>query len=154
MPENLFEPTVQEVAPAAQRAGKPWRLQSQVYVAFFGGPLAIGAIAVLNARRLRLDSRSQLLTVAAAAAGFAIWVAVAAAAGDSANSASAVAQRAIGLVTFGGVHLLQSKADRIYHYYGGGDAAYARLFYPGLAAVFAGLFVEVLLASAVGAYGS
>ena len=40
--EELLRP----VLAGHQRTGyKPWRLQSQIYVGFFGGALAVGAIA-------------------------------------------------------------------------------------------------------------
>jgi hypothetical protein len=47
--DKLLRPTLQD----QRRTGaRPWRVESQVYVGFFGGPLAIGAIAFLNSHRL------------------------------------------------------------------------------------------------------
>ncbi len=51
--DDLFRPTLQDRAPVVA-ARRPWRVGSQFWVAFFGGTLAVGAIAWLNAGRLGL----------------------------------------------------------------------------------------------------
>ncbi|HYN88811.1 MAG TPA: hypothetical protein VER55_09785 [Ardenticatenaceae bacterium] len=50
---DLFRPSVQE-ARSLPTGAPPWRLQSQFFIAFFGGVLGITAIAYLNSRRLGL----------------------------------------------------------------------------------------------------
>src|SRR3954462_12283685 len=52
--EDVFAPSLQHEAPVVARAKgeRPWRLSSQFYVGFFGGALAVSALAWLNAERL------------------------------------------------------------------------------------------------------
>ena len=77
---SLFEPTVQDHAPRRLEAerDRPWRLQSQGYVAFFGGPLAITAIAMISSSKLGLPRPERLKILAAGIAGFVIALALAA----------------------------------------------------------------------------
>jgi hypothetical protein len=52
---DLFSPSLTRSVRRDLPAGsRPWRLASQFYVAFFGGPLAAGAIGLLNGKRLGL----------------------------------------------------------------------------------------------------
>ena len=60
---DLFSPSLtQSVRRELPAGSRPWRLDSQFYVAFFGGPLAAGAIGVLNGKRLGL-SRERLSAI-------------------------------------------------------------------------------------------
>ena len=73
MPDELFTPTIRE-RPVGGKA--PWRPQSILYPAFFGGPLAAATLGVLNGRRLALPI-GQVLTIGAAGlAGFAARIAI------------------------------------------------------------------------------
>jgi hypothetical protein len=76
MQDELFSPTIRD----RHRSGPlPWRPESILYPAFFGGPLAAATLGVLNGRRLGL-ARIQLLAVAAAGVvAFAARLAVSAA---------------------------------------------------------------------------
>ena len=57
--DELFAPTLSQTARTELPPGeKPWRLNSQFYVAFFGGPLAAGTIGYLNGKRLGVPGRS------------------------------------------------------------------------------------------------
>ena len=51
---DLFTPSLSEWRPTVQNR-PPFRLNSQFWLALFGGPVAVTAIAVLNARRLQLS---------------------------------------------------------------------------------------------------
>jgi hypothetical protein len=55
---DLFSPSLAEYRPTTPDR-PPFRLDSQFGLAFLGGPAAVTAIAVLNARRLRLSNRLQ-----------------------------------------------------------------------------------------------
>ena len=65
MTDDLLQPTVTTNPPASRQ--KPWRIGSQVWIAFFGGILPVTVIAILNAQRLGIDKRKRWLM---AAAGF------------------------------------------------------------------------------------
>jgi hypothetical protein len=145
--EDLFEPALtgrQEQAPQV----RPWRLGSQVYVAFFGGPLAVGGIGAFNAGILRMPRPAIAGIVAAALLAEAAFLVVYAVAGleDSGRIASTVA----GLVAFGPIFLIQRSADRVYHFHTREDEPYQGLFGPGLIAVICGRIVEYALVSGVG----
>ena len=56
--QDLFTPSLQGHAPGAAKA-LPWRVTSQFWPAFFGGSLAVGAIAWLNGKRLGLAPERQ-----------------------------------------------------------------------------------------------
>ncbi|GAB2606723.1 hypothetical protein Aab01nite_01890 [Paractinoplanes abujensis] len=74
MNDELFSPTIRDQAPPAKR---PWRPESIVYPAFFGGPLAAATLGVLNGRRLALPVQQLLLIAGAGLVGFAGRVVVA-----------------------------------------------------------------------------
>lgn len=61
--DDLLRPTIGATPPGARE--KPWRVQSQLWVAFFGGILPVTAIALVNAHRLGMDSRKRWLMAAA-----------------------------------------------------------------------------------------
>ena len=62
---DIFRPSLQghdSVGRLPQE--RPWRLYSQFFVAFFGGVLAVTAIAYLNGKRLGLsDARLRVIIV-------------------------------------------------------------------------------------------
>jgi hypothetical protein len=141
--DDLLQPSLAgREEPAADRA-RPWRLTSQVYPAFLGGPLAVGGIAVLNSAWLRLPVPTRFAIGALALVAEAALAAVVYAAdlGGSARLASAFA----GLVVYGGAYLLQRSADRVYHYHARDDEPYASLFWPGLGAIVAARIIETLV---------
>jgi hypothetical protein len=138
--DDLLEPVLGE-RPPAQR---PWRLGSQIYVAILGGALAVGAVAVLNARRLRLSVREQLAIAAAALVAEALLIVVAQAAdlGGQARLVSALA----GAATYGVAWLVQRSADRVFAFHAkGDDDPYASLLPVGAAAVIAARLIEIVL---------
>jgi hypothetical protein len=134
--DDVFEPSLAGYREAEER---PWRLGSQVYVAFFGGVLAVTAIAWLNARRLGLDDRSRLLILLLGVAGLVASVLVPVLRDEDASDAYRLTSRIIGVVAFGGLYLIQRSANRVHESFRGDDEeAYASLWGPGLLAVVVG----------------
>ncbi len=62
MHDELFRPTIHDRPPPGR---PPWRPESIIYPAFFGGPLAAATLGVLNGRRLGLRT-GPLLAIAGA----------------------------------------------------------------------------------------
>ena len=138
--DALLSPTLQDYVPRSQDGSKPWRLGSQVYVAFFGGVLAVTAIALINARRLRVPRRGMLAIAGAGAAGLVGVVAFAAlfiGAGDPPRGAR-VATQLIAIASWGLMFLVQRPWDRLHAAFSeeDEDEAYESLVGPGLVAVF------------------
>jgi hypothetical protein len=139
--DDLLQPTLtgHEARPVRD---KPWRLGSQVYVAFFGGAFAVGAIAFLNTFRLGMPTRTRAAIVAIAlAAEAALFAAIAITGTDEGRIASILA----GLVAYGGVYLLQRSPDRVYHFHSDDEESYESLFGPGLVACIVARIVEIPL---------
>jgi fatty acid desaturase len=145
---DLFTPTLTQTGLRELPAGsRPWRLGSQFYVAFFGGPLAIGAIGFLNGKRLELSQQRLWAIAAAALAGFlALVVAVAVVdPGGRARVMIAVA----GVASFLVIRELQKDPDRLYAINRDEDDAYDSLWGPGLAAVLVCGIAEAVVLVAV-----
>ena len=136
--DDLFRPTIEE--PVA--TGKPpWRPESIVYPAFFGGPLAAATLGVLNGRRLGLAAGPLAGIATAGAACFGARLAVAAV--IEGNSAVRLAGTVTGLLVWLLVLLLQRRPFRVHSYRG---AEPASLVLPGLAAaVGLGLFEALVI---------
>jgi hypothetical protein len=150
--EDLLTPTLQGHLP---RVGlRPWRLGSQVYVAFFGGVLGVTPIAFLNAGMLQAPARVRAGIVAIGVAGFAAVVAAAAFLldGDSVPDGARTALTLVGVLAWGGMFLLQRPYDRIYATFSREqheDDKYESLFGPGLVAVIAGFLTQGAIVAAV-----
>jgi hypothetical protein len=149
--DDLFEPSLQgrRRKPLAE-GERPWRLGSQFYVAFFGGPLAVAAIAWFNARRLGMpSSRTWLMPVAGLAGLVATVVAAIVVDADLGESQRLVA-RIAAVATFGVLYLLQRAPDRVYHAFADGDEddIYDSLWGPGLAATFGLGIVQLIILAA------
>lgn len=138
--EALLAPSLAGVPSRPAAGGRPWRLGSQVWVAFFGGVLAVTTIAYLNGRRLGLSPARLrtivLLGVVGLAAVFAVNGVLLGAAADWREGLRG--GRLGGRIVAGLVYLLcyrvQQAADRSHQLYGDGE--YASLWKPGLAATF------------------
>jgi hypothetical protein len=147
--DDLLQPTLADyVAPAEP----PWRLDSQFWVAFFGGPLAVGGISYLNAGRLRLPRRGRILWVTAAALVaelLAVYVfvatGVASALGENESRAVRLLTQAAGVVAYPFLYRMQRPSDRVFRL-DHEDEDYASLWGPGLLAVVAGGLAGVGLA--------
>ncbi|MEU8007322.1 hypothetical protein AB0B66_39695 [Catellatospora sp. NPDC049111] len=142
MNDDLFRPTI-TAAPVAA-GDPPWRPSSIVYPAFFGGPLAVAVLGVLNARRLSLGVNQQLAVAAAGLAAVAARLAMTALLGQT---QARILGTVFGLLVWGVVSMTQKKAFRAYEY---GNGEPASLFGPGLAAVIGcGLLENILIAVVV-----
>lgn len=73
MSDELLRPTIGERVDPKVR---PWRLNSQAYVAFFGGVIAATIIASLNAGRLGLDRGKRWLIVGTGVVGLTAVIAL------------------------------------------------------------------------------
>jgi hypothetical protein len=144
--DDLFQPALSGRRQETPRE-YPWRLGSQVYVAFFGGPLAVGGIGAFNAGFLQMPKRAIAAIVATALVAEAAFLVVYAVAGldDSGRIASTVA----GLAAFGVIYLIQRSADRVYHFHTREEEPYQSLFGPGFVAVIAARIFEGVLVSLV-----
>jgi hypothetical protein len=149
---DLFSPSLRQSARRDLPAGsRPWRLRSQFYVAFFGGPLAAAAIGFLNGRRLGL-SRERLWAIAGI--GIVAFVAVLALAGlvlaadTSVNRGPRLMLTVAGVVSFLAAHELQKDADRLYGLNRDEEQTYDSLWGPGLGTVLlAGIFSVAVVAA-------
>lgn len=155
--DALLTPSLQGQGLPGLHGPRPWRLTSQVYVAFFGGSLAVTGIAWLNARRLGATSPRRTQILLAGLAGFAatllLFVALST---DDTPSATRLGVQAISIATYGALYLLQRQLDRRYHWYDrrSGDESYDSLVGPGLIAVIAlGAVQWLLLVLTVQAFG-
>lgn len=137
MHDDLFSPTIRD-QPAPGRP--PWRPESIVYPAFFGGPLAAATLGVLNGRRLALPTGHLIAIAAAGVAGFAARVAVGAF--TDGNSPVRLAGTVTGVLVWLLVLSLQRGPFRLATLRG---RAPARLIGPGLAAAIGGALLEALL---------
>ena len=146
--DDLLQPSLETArAPVAPKGSRPWRLGSQVYVAFFGGVLATTAIAFLNGRRLGMEQRRIGAVLGIGALGVATAAAVALLVGVELQTLR-ILERGIALATFGGQYLVQRTPDRVYHYFTGThdeDEDYDSLWVPGLIAVVVGGVLQLLL---------
>ena len=129
MPDELFSPTIREQSAPGK---PPWRPESILYPAFFGGPLAAATLGVLNGRRLRLPGRDLILIAVAGLAGFGARLAVSGAV--EGNSGVRLAGTITGVLVWLVVLAFQRKPFRLFSYRGGEPAS---LVGPGFAA-FAG----------------
>jgi hypothetical protein len=154
--EELFAPSLRGVRRGPLEEGsRPWRLGSQLYVGFFGGALAVAAIAWVNAERLGVPAARRRLIVLIGAAGVAGTIAAALVAGTDVGNTIRLVARVGGVATFGLLFLVQRPFDRVYHSFteGDEDQIYDALWVPGLAATFGlGIVQAVLTAIVVGTF--
>ena len=133
--DDLLTPSLAGRAPVSGAAERPWRLSSQGYVAFFGGLLAVTAIAFINGRRLGLAAGPLALILLAGFGGLAVELAVLNTMAGASGSQLRMAARVVAFGAWGGMYLLQRAADRRYHHFrSGDDDEYAGLLGPGLLA--------------------
>ena len=138
--DDLFQPSLRGVRRKRLAEGeRPWRLGSQFYVAFFGGPLAVAAIAWFNARRLGMPSARTWLIPAVGLAGLVATIVAALVVDADLGDSQRLVARIAAVATFGVLYLLQRAPDRVYHAFADGDDEehmYDSLWGPGLAATF------------------
>lgn len=141
MDDELFRATIQD---RPRSAKPPWRPDSILYPAFFGGPTAAAVLGLINGGRLALP-RARLAAVAGAAVvAFAARLAVTAwlAGGSGARLAGTVTGVLVWLV----VMAVQRRPFRAYSF----DGEPARLVGPGFAAAIGcGLLEAIVIASVI-----
>jgi hypothetical protein len=137
MQDELFSPTIRE-RPAPGRP--PWRPESILYPAFFGGPLGAATLGVLNGRRLALPGLQLALIAVAGLAGFGARLAVSAAV--EGNSGVRLAGAVAGSLVWLVVLAFQRRPFRTYAYRGGEPAS---LVWPGIAAFVTFAILEAVL---------
>jgi hypothetical protein len=138
---GLFTPSLTDFEPPVRKR-LPWRLNSQFWLAFLGGSVAVTAIAVLNARRLHMPESIQRRMVLGGALVTVIvfglsWAAIVGFGLDPGRGARA---RLLPKWSISLVHLLwaavlvrwQTPAARHYESFGPGD--YDSMWLPGLLA--------------------
>lgn len=131
--DDLFAPSLAGVQRGPVPEGeRPWRVSSQFYVAFFGGPLAAAFVGVLNGRRLGLPS-ARLWGIAAAGAVALVVAAVAVAVfAMDAGRGPRLALIGSGVAAYALANRLQRDADRRYAAGRSADELYDSLWYPGI----------------------
>ncbi|GLI01906.1 hypothetical protein [Phytohabitans aurantiacus] len=137
MQDELFNPTIRE-QPAPGKP--PWRPESILYPAFFGGPLAAAALGLLNGGRLALPAPHLVAIGAAGLVGFGARLAIAASVEGNApvRYGAVIAGILVSLV----VLAFQRKPFRAYTYRGGEPAS---LVAPGIGAAIGFGVLEAIL---------
>jgi hypothetical protein len=134
--DDLLTPTLGGADAGAPVAGdRPWRLQSQFWIGFLGGSLAVSVVAAANAVRLGMPRSRVSLIASLAPVGLVASIGASLALGLGSGDAFRVSTRASGVVGYAIVYALQRGPDRIYriHRAGAGDA-YDSLWTIGLLA--------------------
>ncbi|MEW5986408.1 MAG: hypothetical protein AB1791_07220 [Chloroflexota bacterium] len=119
-----------------------------MYVAFFGGALAIAVIAILNSRRLPLATTKQRMTLAIGVLGFVVTLLAAylatllniAPTWRPGSTGFRVLARVLAVITYLALYRAQRSGERIYTFQNQGG--FASLWGPGLTAVFGLNFVQ------------
>jgi hypothetical protein len=120
--DELLPPTV---TPARTSGYKPWRVQSQFWVAFFGGILAVTGVAFINSRHLGMSARSRRLILACGAVALAIYVGLAGWVFTFPKDARTmrIAGRVLAVVLFLVLARIQREANNRYQLFGAGEFA-------------------------------
>lgn len=148
--DELLKPTVDPADVGAEE--RPWDPKPQVYVAFFGGVLAVTGIAYLNAQRLRLPERTRQLILLGGFGGLiAVIVATMALVPDDAtwvegSRTGRLASRGIAVLLSLGLQQLQVPAARVWQLRGD---EFESLWKPGLVACAVGGILQALILFAV-----
>jgi hypothetical protein len=150
--DELLQPTIR----SASRSGPaPWDPRSQLYVAFFGGVIALTAIAVVNGRRLGIPSyRIRLILLAglaglAATLGLALVLPVETGVDAFLNEGSRnirLLGRVVAVVASLASMKIQERGDRLFRIRGG---EYSSPWAPGILAAIVGGLAQAALVFAV-----
>jgi hypothetical protein len=137
MSDDLFSPTIK--TPSAP-AAPPWRPESIVYPAIFGGPLAATVLGLLNGRRLGVRPGPMVLIALAGVAAIVarVVVTVLLAGGTGTRVIGSLA----GAAVWGAVEMVQRRPFRVFLY---NDGEPASLVGPGLAAAIGCGLVEAVV---------
>ena len=123
--DDLLSPSLQAVPDRS--SNPPWPLGRQIWVAFFGGTLAVTGLAYFNSRRLNASRRVRLTILAIGAAALLITLALElfllASLQPESNPVVArfarYANRAVALIAYLFLERAQRSADRIHRFSGG-----------------------------------
>jgi hypothetical protein len=145
MPDELLRPTI---GAGVDLKVRPWRLKSQIYVAFFGGPIACTVIAFLNARRLGVDAAERRTILVAGAIALTVSTAAYIFLEDLLGSEDpyamvpTIAATAIAMICSLIQQRRQRPMDRAFQLRG---AEYRALWGPGIAATIGGGILDALI---------
>jgi hypothetical protein len=146
-PDDLFAPSLQDVATVRplDEGERPWRLGPQFYVGFFGGALAVAALAWVNARRLGASRDVERRIVVVGVVGVVASVVVSYVLfGQGASQGVHVAYRIVGVLAAGALYKLQQPADRVYAFrQPGDDDHYDSMWMPGIVATVGGGLLQL-----------
>jgi len=141
--EELLAPTLGHRRAAPTGSDRPWRLGSQVYVAFFGGAIAVTPIAIMNGLKLGIRRDRLVLMALAGILGLVGTLVLAATWGDRSGLSAIV--RLPALAAWGVMWAVQRVPDRAYVQWTPEEDEYASLVGPGIALTVVGLVVQSLL---------
>lgn len=135
--DELLQPTLQAQTTTAGTA-RPWRLASQLWVAFFGGTAAYLTIALLNGVRLGMPRRRLVLLAAAGVVALAASLGVASYLlhsfpGTTGRGYARLGSRVIAVLFYLLGRRLQTPFDRVFEVLRRGE--HASLWVAGLLAV-------------------
>jgi hypothetical protein len=149
--DDLFRPTLAGTRARAGTGDRPWRVSSQFFVAFFGGPLAAAVVGILNGRRLGLGPVRLLGMAAAGVAAYAVALGAGVVISGLTQRGARLTLVVGGVLTYLVTRRLQEDADRRYAAGLGFDDTYASLWLTGLLIVVGvGLPSGLLLVGVIG----
>jgi hypothetical protein len=119
-----------------------------VYVAFFGGPLAVTAIAFANAARLQVPLSKRIAILGIGLVAFGAVLAVAFGLNDASRQGLRVALNLVAVGGWGVMYLIQRPYERIFVAFGR-DEDHQSLVVPGLLAVLVGGALQIAAIAAV-----
>lgn len=149
-PDDLLTPSL-SAAPSTMLRERPWRVNSQFWIAFLGGIVPATVVALINARRLGLRPAASRLILAIGSGTFLItllWLAWQAEAAASLRSLSQPANRVplrlgtrvLAVLAYLAMARIQRPAERRYRLFYGDT--YASLWQPGLMICLGGGLVQ------------
>jgi hypothetical protein len=140
--DDLLKPTITETPQPLRR---PWRVDSLVYPAFFGGPLAVTYVGAINARRLGVGNRQIALIVATGAAALVAQLMVVVFLLDELSTGvQRLSFSVAGIIVWSVAKLVQQRPFRIFLLRGGEPAS---LWGVGIGVVLASAAIELILIS-------
>jgi len=144
----LLTPSLQATEPirALPPGRRPWHISSLFYPAFFGGALAVAALAWENSVRLGTPASTRRWIaifgisgiVASVVASYVLY-------GNDYGQAARLGYRVVGAVTFGVLYRILKPFDRLYAFRtpAESDTMYDKMWGPGLLAVFGGGLIQL-----------
>jgi hypothetical protein len=139
--DDLFTPTI--APPTYEVRRPPWRPQSLIFPAVFGGPTAVTVLALVNGHRLGLPRRTNLAVLGVGLAALAARLVVTLVVfDDGADRPVRLIGALAGALVWLAASATQKRRFRAYELRGGEPAS---LWLPGIGAVLVLGFAEALL---------